>query len=72
MRGALYHALTTQAADYLLMLLVLLSCVEVGRGMVEEPGPRHRTLMGCPQAYSRARCAWHGAHVCALKPACLA
>lgn len=29
-RGALYNALTTQLADYLLMAVVLLSCVEVG------------------------------------------
>ncbi|PRW21007.1 voltage-gated ion channel superfamily [Chlorella sorokiniana] len=29
-RGALYHLMTTQAMDYLLMLLVLLSCVEMG------------------------------------------
>ena len=28
-RGALYHLMTTQAVDYFLMLLVLLSCVEV-------------------------------------------
>ena len=38
MRGALYHLMTTQAMDYLLMLLVLLSCVEVRQQGAAGPG----------------------------------
>lgn len=59
MRGALYHLMTTQATDYFLMLLVLLSCVEV-RG---EQGAAGRGVqradcgsLGCSRGM--ARLAW--------------